>query len=162
MRLTIELVPTTCWYSNVRSNVSPTTWDSLQDVVFKEVGHRCEICSGRGDKHPVECHEIWQYDDHKLIQRLERLISLCPKCHQVKHIGLALKTGETKAVIAWLAHVNQIAPAQALAYAQHAFKIQEIRSRFDWKLDLQVLRTRYGVKLDKYGIEQSLNMGTKV
>ncbi|MDH0342015.1 HNH endonuclease [Chromobacterium haemolyticum] len=158
MKLTIELVPATCWYSNVRSNVFPATWDRLQAMVFKAAGYRCEECGGRGDTHPVECHEVWSYDDHKLIQRLERLISLCPKCHQVKHIGLAVKTGKASAVIAWLASVNDIPPEKALQYAQHAFKIHQIRSRFQWSLDLQVLTNLYGVKLDRYGIEQGLNV----
>ncbi|MFC4524940.1 HNH endonuclease [Cupriavidus pinatubonensis] len=158
MKLTIELVPTTCWYSNVRSNVYPATWDALQTAVFKAAGYRCEICGGRGHSHPVECHEIWEYDDHKRIQRLDHLASLCPNCHQVKHIGLAVSSGHAENVINWLAQVNQITPAQALAYAQHAFKIHAIRSRFNWSLDLRLLTTSYGIKLDKHGIEQGLNL----
>jgi hypothetical protein len=157
MPLTIELVPTTCWYSNVRSNVTPATWDRLQAEVFKAAGHRCELCGRRGDTHPVECHEVWVYDDHKAVQRLERLISLCPECHEVKHIGLALKSGRGQQVVAWLASVNNITPAQALAYTQHAFKIHEVRSMFDWTLDLQVLRDRYRVNLDRRGIELGIN-----
>lgn len=157
MKLTIELVPRTCWYSNVRSNLSPETWDNLQTVTFKAAEYRCEICDKRGNNHPVECHEVWQYDDHKRIQKLDRLIALCPKCHQVKHIGFAMQTKDLKTAIAWLSHVNNISPAQALAYIKHAFQINQIRSQFNWQLDLRILTEQYGIKLDKYGIEQGLN-----
>lgn len=157
MRLTIELVPTTCWYSNVRSNVSGATWDRLQAEVFKAAGYCCEICAARGETHPVECHEVWQYDDHKLVQRLDRMVSLCPRCHEVKHVGHALKEGRGKQVVGWLASVNGIQPAQALAYVQHAFKIHEVRSMFEWNLDLRVLQDRYRVALDRQGIEYGIN-----
>ncbi|KAG0189364.1 hypothetical protein DFQ28_003490 [Apophysomyces sp. BC1034] len=158
VKLTIELVPTACWYSNVRSNVFPATWDRLQTVVFKIAGYRCEICGGHGDSHPVECHEIWAYDDHKRIQRLAHLASLCPKCHQVKHIGFAISQGRAQQVVRWLAQVNQLTPAQALAYVQQTFQVHAIRSRFEWTLDLRLLTDSYGIKLDKHSIEQGLNL----
>ena len=157
MRLTIELVPTTCWYSNVRSNVFPDTWDRLQRTTFAAAYFRCEVCGGRGSNHPVDCHEVWHYDDHKLIQRLERLEALCPKCHQVKHIGLAVTEGRSKEVIAWLAHINGITPAQALSYVHYVMSIHKIRSQFQWELDLQILSSQFSILLDKTGIEQGLN-----
>ena len=38
-------------------------------------------------------HEVWDYDDARRVQRLVRLIALCPACHEVKHLGLAAKRG---------------------------------------------------------------------
>jgi hypothetical protein len=35
-RLTVELVPSTCWYTNVRSNVSKAVWDRLRRRVAAE------------------------------------------------------------------------------------------------------------------------------
>lgn len=156
MKLTIELVPTTCWYSNVRSNVQPNTWDHLQRIAFDQAGHVCEICGGVGRRHPVEAHEIWHYDDHRVIQRLERIASLCPDCHEVKHLGNAIQSGNGPRALSWLATVNGISRASAFAYVQHAFNIHKIRSQFQWHLDITLL-TRYGIKLDKYGIEQRLS-----
>lgn len=68
--LTIELVPSTSWYSNVRSMVKPEEWDILRRISYKEAQYRCKICHGQGTKHPVECHEIWEYDDAKHTQTL--------------------------------------------------------------------------------------------
>jgi hypothetical protein len=92
-RLTVELVPSTCWYTNVRSNVSKAVCDRLRRRVAAQTGNRCEICGGRGRRWPVECHEVWHYDDEVKVQRLERLAALCPACHEVKHAGLASKRG---------------------------------------------------------------------
>jgi hypothetical protein len=74
---------------NVRSNVPKAVWDRLRRQVAADVGQRCEICGGRGWRWPVECHERWDYDDDRKIQRLERLVALCPACHEAKHAGLA-------------------------------------------------------------------------
>jgi len=122
-------------------------------------------CSLKHSKLPVTCvrsagveaHEIWAYDDHRMIQKLNGLISLCPKCHEVKHIGFAIEQGRAAQVTEWLCTINQITAEQALAYIQYAFKVHSIRSQFKWQLDLTVLSNKYGIKLDKYGIEQGLN-----
>jgi hypothetical protein len=49
---------------------------------------------------------VWVYDHEAKIQRLERLVALCPACHEVKHAGLASKRGRLEAVIDHLADVN--------------------------------------------------------
>ena len=108
MKLHIELVPRTSWYSNVRSNVPPSQWDKLRRASYAAAGYKCEICGGKGHKHPVECHEEWDYviEDGERIQRLKKLISLCPNCHKVKHPGLAQIKGELHIVVKQLMKVK--------------------------------------------------------
>lgn len=144
-RLTVELVPSTCWYTNVRSNVPKATWDRLRRQVAAEAGQRCEICGGRGRRWPVECHEVWHYDDEAKVQRLERLIALCPACHEVKHAGLASKRGRLPAVIQRLAAVNGWSEDDAALYLEAVFETWAQRSRHQWTLDISVLRTGYGL-----------------
>jgi hypothetical protein len=84
--LTAELVPQSCWYSNVRDHVSREQWDQLRRAQYKASNYRCEICGKSGMLH---CHEVWNYDENDFVQRLARMIALCPECHEVKHIGLA-------------------------------------------------------------------------
>lgn len=146
-KLTIELVPQTCWYSNVRSNVTRSEWDKLRKGVYRAAGHQCEICSGVGKRHPVECHEVWSYNDEKKIQKLERMIALCPLCHKVKHAGLAGIRGETGLVINQLKRVNSMSEREAVSYLQRAFEIWDERSRSQWKLDIS--------HLEKFGIDTS-------
>lgn len=138
-RLTIELVPSSSWYDNVRSNVSRAEWDRLRRATAQTAGHRCEICSGRGRRWPVECHEVWSFDDDTGVQRLVRLIALCPACHEVKHIGLASRRGRYAVALGHLARTNGWSREDAELYAQAAFEQWARRSARDWTLDLTVL-----------------------
>lgn len=135
-RLTIELVPETCWVSNVRSNISNDAWDRIRKTIAKNAGHRCEICGGVGPKHPVECHEIWHYDDKKRVQTLQGLIALCPPCHEVKHIGLAGLNSRGKLALEHLAKVNGWSLFEANHYVKEQFEVWEERSRHKWDLDM--------------------------
>jgi hypothetical protein len=145
-RLTVELVPSTCWYTNVRSNVAKAVRDRLRRQVAAQAGNRCEVCGGRGRQWPVECHEQWSYDDTTLVQRLQRLVALCPVCHQVKHAGFAAKQGKLEAVLAHLAKVNGWSPEDAALYLEAAFEVWAGRSRHQWTLDISVLDSVYGVE----------------
>src|SRR4051794_19953715 len=60
-RLTIELVPRTCWLSNVRNHVEKSQWDFIRKSVYLKASNKCEICGGKGPKWPVECHEIFEF-----------------------------------------------------------------------------------------------------
>lgn len=138
-RLTIELVPRTCWFTNVRDRVSRCDWDRIRSNVYRSAGYRCEVCNGRGSRHPVECHEVWEYDESARVQRLLRMIALCPACHEVKHIGLAGIKGRGDLAREHLATVNGWTSAEASRYVDEAFAIWRLRSGQTWKLDISAL-----------------------
>lgn len=146
-KLSIELVPKSCWLSNVRDHVTAKQWDLIKKTTFQQAGHRCEICSGVGPKWPVECHEVWLYDDVKKIQTLERTIALCPSCHQVKHIGFALVSGHFEAARSHFSKVNKISKKEASFYIDKAFKTFERRSRHQWTLDISFLKTAFNIDI---------------
>lgn len=56
-RLSIVLVPQTCWFSNVRSHVSKEDWIRIRKETAAQAHHQCEICGGRGPEWPVECQK---------------------------------------------------------------------------------------------------------
>ena len=144
MRLTIELVPSSCWFSNVRAVVTRKQWDSLRSKVYSQAYHLCQICGGVGKKHPVECHEIWHYDDKNLVQKLEGMIALCPSCHMVKHIGLAQLQDRGDRALKHLMKINGLDKTLAEKYIADAFSIWAMRSGKSWKLDLSSL-AEYGI-----------------
>ena len=74
--LTVELVPRGQWGANLRSELPKKDWDRLRREQYKKAGYVCEICGGKGSRHPVECHEIWHYDEDTNTQRLDGLIAL--------------------------------------------------------------------------------------
>jgi hypothetical protein len=142
--LTIELVPQTCWFSNVRDQVSRQDWDRIRKLVYERAGQRCEVCGGRGSRHPVECHEMWEYDEATGVQRLVRMLALCPACHEVKHIGLAGVKGRGEQASAHLAAVNGWTRQIADRYINQAFAAWEKRSARAWSLDVSALAA-YGI-----------------
>lgn len=140
IKLSIELVPSSSWTDNVRAIVTKKQWDHIKSQVSSKAYDLCEICGGVGPKHPVECHEIWNYDDKKLIQKLEGMIALCPDCHMVKHIGLAEIRGLRAKAVKHLMKINQITNAQAEKYIAESFKKWAERSKKKWTLDLSYLQ----------------------
>lgn len=138
--LTIELVPKSCWFSNLRSELPRKDWDRLRKKTYEKAQYRCEICGGKGDKWTVECHEIWAYDDLNKIQKLDGLIALCPPCHQVKHFGFANINNKGKEALIHLAQVNAWPLGKASLYVEKCFVIWENRSKYPWTLDISILQ----------------------
>lgn len=147
-KLTIELVPSTCWFSNVRAVLTKAQWDILKRQVASAAYDTCQICGGVGPKHPVECHEIWNYDDKNLIQKLKGMIALCPACHMVKHIGFARIQGKEKQAIQHLMKINKMTRKAADTYINKAFECWKERSQKEWELDISSLKD-YGIDISK-------------
>ncbi len=141
--LTIELVPLTSWYTNVRSNVTTSQWNKIRKLSYLKADNKCEICFdngiNQGYRHKVECHEIWDYDDLNKIQKLIGLISLCPMCHKVKHIGLSESRGEYFKCLKHICKVNNINENVANKYVDQCYKIFDLRSQYKWQLDISYL-----------------------
>ena len=146
MKLSIELVPSSSWFTNLRSMLTPNEWDTTRGVCYEKANHRCEICDGVGLQHPVECHEVWSYTKGDLvnIQKLERTIALCPSCHQVKHMGFAMTQGVhafEKAATHFM-NVNQFTSDRAEFEIEKVFKIHHERSKVKWHLDVRWLQNK--------------------
>jgi hypothetical protein len=140
-KLQIELVPQSCWYSNVREIVSSKQWDAIRKKVYFDANDHCEVCGGQGKKHPVECHEIWAYDDETNIQKLTKFIALCPLCHEVVHMGLAEVRGSGKRALKRFADINGISYSIAQKIRDSVFTQWQLRSNLKWKLDVSFLDT---------------------
>lgn len=144
MKLTIELVPSTSWCNNVRSQVSKSEWDRLRKTSYKKAGYKCEICGdtgiNQGYNWPVECHEIWEYNDEIKTQTLKGLISLCPHCHKTKHVGLAEINNELDIVLNQLVKINDMTLNEASKYISQSFEIWRKRSQHNWNVDISIIK----------------------
>lgn len=145
--LRIELVPSTCWWSNLRSELPAEQWAVCKRWSSQRASRRCEICGECGPRWPVECHERWQYldDDRPRVQRLVGLISLCPACHQATHMGFASVSGHLDQAMAHLAGVNGWTPEQCAAHLADSESVWESRSRYEWTLDVDWLAQALGI-----------------
>jgi|TARA_R110000851_G_scaffold212152_1_gene364815 hypothetical protein len=146
MKLTIELVPKTSFYSNVRSNVTKGEWDIIRKESYRKAGYKCEVCgdvgTNQGFRHKLECHEIWDYNDDTHKQTLTGMVSLCPRCHSTKHYGLSLIKGRGEIVLKQLMTINQIDEDEAEEYVEESFNVWRERSKFEWELDISYLNEK--------------------
>lgn len=151
MKLEIELVPKTCWYSNLRKSITQKNWDIIRKQCYKDANYRCEICGSDGKNQifqtrgsisgTLNCHEIWEYDDVNHIQKLKGFIALCNNCHMIKHLGFAgIKAGEGLLDYNKLIdHFLKINNTTLDVFKDHCTKVEEIfieRSKFKWTTDL--------------------------
>lgn len=144
MILTIELVPKSCWFSNLRDHLTESQWKEVKLSTFKAAENRCEICNGVGEKWPVECHEVWEYDDINKVQRLVKTIALCPACHQVKHMGLAMVTGRFDQAKSHFSAINKVPMRKTELYIEKVFNLFNDRSKYQWRLDISWISQNFG------------------
>lgn len=147
LKLTIELIPKTSWFSNVRSAVSKAEWDKIRKQVYEKAYYVCEICGDIGPHHPVEAHEIWEFNDKKLTQTLIGMIALCPNCHLVKHMGFANISGKRNIATNHFIKVNNLKKDEAQILINDAFVLWKKRSQFIYKLDISYLK-KYGINIE--------------
>ena len=138
MELTIELVPSTVWYSSLYRLLPREVWDRIRNEIIKNNGRKCQICGETEGK--MNLHEIWEYNDVKHVQRLKGFILLCEMCHHVKHIGLAgILANEGKLdyneVIEHFCKVNKCTKNEFEKQEKRAFDVWSKRSQYEWKQD---------------------------
>ena len=138
-KLVVELVPRSTWGWNLRSELPKKRWDALRTAVYARAGHRCEVCGGKGSKHPVEAHERWEYNDTTLVQKLVGVEALCPSCHSVRHMGLTMSRGGGDRAMAHMDRVNGWTSKQTEDHVVEAMKKWDHRSKYNWTLDLSWL-----------------------
>jgi hypothetical protein len=152
--LKFSLIPKTCYYSNIRSNVPKEVWDKLRFQTYNHYDYLCAICGEVGPIWPVVCHEVWEYDDIAHIQTLKGFKALCPNCHQATHIGIAKMRKVYKFAIEHFAKVNGITIDRAHREEHKAYTIWNTRSEFKWDVDISIL--------DGSGIDASRLILTRV
>ena len=140
--LFVDLVPSSCWFTNVRSCTTPRDWERLRRMIVGRAEGRCEAC-GRGEDRDarrwLEAHERWAYDEQAGTQTLRRLLCLCTDCHRVTHFGRAKLHGMAAEALAHLRAVTGMSEDQASAHVGNAYAVWQRRSSRDWALDLEIL-----------------------
>lgn len=149
-KLCIELVPQTCWGSNVRDILTQSDWNQVKKHTAFAAGHLCEICGGKGHKWPVECHEIWEYDDDSQVQSLMGTIALCPDCHLCKHWGYASVSGKVGRAENHIKKVNGWNDNQLKAHLNKVSLKWAERSHKKWMLDINWIKETFPTMEEKY------------
>lgn len=57
--LYVDLVPSSCWFTNVRYCVIPEDWNKIRKIVYSRANYTYECCKTNfiENKIPIEAHE---------------------------------------------------------------------------------------------------------
>lgn len=145
-KLTFEMVPEECWYSNLRTILKPKDWDIVRKDAYARAGGKCMIC-GRYVKR-LEAHEKWSYDEEKALQKLEDVVALCHSCHEVKHISRTQLVGRGMEAMEHYQKVNECSQMDFHAALAKANEEYLRRNRVEgWTTDISWLENRFDIKL---------------
>lgn len=139
MKLNFELVPDSCWYSNLRSLLTPQQWDAVRKKVYARANGKCMICGAPSGR--LEAHERWEYDEENAVQRLAGIVAVCRSCHETIHIGRTQLMGGEERACAHFMKVNGCTYAQyrkALGEANEAHRRRNAVP--EWRLDISALK----------------------
>lgn len=135
-KLNFEMVPDSCWCSNLRSALPAEVWDRIRKKAYARAGGRCSVC---GESGRLEAHEQWLYDDEKCVQSLGGVIAVCRLCHEVIHIGRTALTGREKEASERFMRVNGCTYAEYRKALGEATALHRERSKKEWALDVSAL-----------------------
>ena len=148
LKLTIELVPATVWFSSIyqiyRRSGRLDEWQEIKRELYEKEGRRCWICGAQNTT--LEAHEFWEYDDVNHVQRLKAIHHLCSMCHKIKHVGYWCYTEEGRRRLAkaglsredLIRHFCRVNGCSREVFEEHereTFKVWRKRSQHEWKQD---------------------------
>lgn len=139
MKLEFELVPDSCWYSNLRSILTREQWDTVRRDAYARAKGRCMICGAITRR--LEAHEKWSYQEDKGIQKLEDVVAVCSACHSVIHIGRTQLVGDERAACEHYMKVNGVSYSEYRRALGRANEDHRRRNAVkEWLLDLTWLK----------------------
>ena len=131
-----EMLPVTTWEQNIRHKMGPDVWDRIRKHAYRAAGFRCEICGTRGK---LEAHELWRLVNETSVQKLVRILALCPLCHKAHHLGIARRLGMYDDVRKHLKWVNGWSEKELSEAIQDTYEIWEQRCEWPWEVDISWL-----------------------
>lgn len=149
-KLTIELIPSTVWFSSLyqfyKRNKRGNKWRRIKNKLYDLEGRRCFLCGKEGSR--LEAHEFWEYDDKNHIQKLVAIHHLCSMCHKIKHIGFWCHTEDGRKklakysltredLIVHFCEVNNCSKEEFEKHEEEAFEVWRERSKHEWSQDFR-------------------------
>lgn len=144
-KLKIEPIPSQNWGVSLARMLPSEVWDSLRREVYSIADYTCVIC-GATDKR-LHCHERWEYNDKRHVQRLAGLECICGDCHQVKHWGrtskLLLDKGDKWEADRLIAHFCKVNGCTREEFNSHKIRVGILvqrRSKEKYKVNFGLLK----------------------
>lgn len=165
-KLKIELIPSNNWGINLRRYYSNSEWNKIRKEELEKSNYSCSICGNNTRK--LNCHEEWEFDDEKWIQKFASLKIVCDLCHHCNHpgrLGQIDYTGEiTKKVIEHFLSINNCSYEEYVEHKKEAWKLFRLRSKKRYSVDFgdkvndeRYWRGEFKVKVAKFRKYQSVS-----
>lgn len=139
LKLDFEMVPDSCWYSNLRSILSPEQWNVVRRDAYARAKGKCMICGAPSAR--LEAHERWSYDEERCVQKLETVVAVCKSCHEVMHIGRTSLLGNERQASEHFMKVNNCSYTEYRKALGEANEAHARRNKVaEWKLDITWLK----------------------
>jgi hypothetical protein len=139
--LSLNLIPSTSWWKNARSEIPKSEWDRVRKQVYQKANYTCEICGVKSER--LDCNELWEYKGNEQI--LIGLEAICRNCHLTQHMGYASISGKGQQALEHLLKVNKWTPEQGQKYVLEKFSEWGERSKKKWTLNLDYLVREYHI-----------------
>jgi hypothetical protein len=133
LKLRIEPIPNFTWGISLANKLPKEEWDELRQKAYKDSNWTCEICGASGVT--LHCHERWEFDDKRKIQRLVRLECCCELCHDVHHYGRSKQIKSVSYLIKLVEHwckVNKKTKKDFMLYESEVRAINYKRADIDY------------------------------
>lgn len=140
LKLIPVLIPKPLWGVNAHNLLEGQCWQNIRRNTFLRSDYCCVICQR---KKPLECHEVFKFDDEKGVAVLLRLEGRCEDCHACNHLGRLKKVNPKgfKRALAYIGFVNQITPQVVIRIVGEAFDVHKSRTRpWEMKVDPELLQ----------------------
>jgi hypothetical protein len=151
--LFVDLVPSSCWFTNARSCMAGRDWERVRRLVVGRAGRRCEVpgCGAqeaRAREIWLEVHERWEYltGPSGRVQVLRRLVCLCTWCPHGDSFWVRRCPRRGPGSLRAPAHRDRHDRGGRPRHIDAAFALWRQRSAAAWDLDLSIL-TAAGVSL---------------
>lgn len=133
--LGLQLIPKTSFHFNLR-NFLGKEWSNLSKEIRNKHNRTCQICGWKehGNQY-THLHEVWEFYEKLIEQRLIGFECLCPTCHAVHHWGFSEIQGKNMEYL--LNHACSVNKCSVEEFSQHikeSFLVWKQRSLKQWNI----------------------------
>ena len=142
MKLELQLVPKSSWYTNLRTAMG-LHWTQLSRQIRNGADCTCKYCGWKETYETREnweythLHELWEFKAETGIQKLIGFECVCPDCHMIHHWGLAEVKGlDLNKLLEHACKVNGCTKEEFKKHISDSFEEWQRRSERKWQVDL--------------------------
>ena len=141
LKLSIELVPSSCWGSNLKAKLKQSDWDKIRKAAYAKEDMHCHICGDECTR--LNAHETWEFNEETHTQKLIDIIAVCGPCHNTIHFGRSINIGYAEEAKEQYLKVNDCDESVLERELEQAKLDFLRRSKInDWKLDVSFVESQ--------------------